>query len=296
MDTIEALIKEKIHEFDLFSLLKTLGYAGYRIDDILFKSHSSICSQRGLIQDIRFLTRPHRHAVILLNFGLLAAQTPLPSYYLKKMAEDNFDISSFEDFIGFFDHQLIKNYIFNLYPEMNPELFPDWEKEKRWYLGMLDLKSNGTFHWLFEIVFPELSVQVDKTSPNREVMTVSPRLGYSILGENAVFGRKVKVSVSGCRITLLSENEFTNTGETWPNEIHRRLNTQIFPLLRPVGVDLEILLVIMSQKRWAKLHSESYLGYDRMRGGEARYRRIKIFKGHLSEVDGPEGKGITYGY
>lgn len=296
MENIQSLIKKHIHRFDLFSLLQMLYYAGYRTDSIFFRSHHSICSQPGLIQDILFQKYPQPQAVVMLNVGLLAAQTPLPSYFLKKMTADNFDTASFEEFMGFFDHQLLKNYIYNLYPEMNPDLFPDWEKVKRWYLGMLDIKSNGTLHWLFELVFPELAVQVDKTAPAREVVTASPRLGYSKLGENAVFGKKVKVKVSGCRITLISEYESTNTGAAWPGEIHQRLKSQIFPILRPVGADLEILLVIMSQKGWARLHTESYLGYDRMRGGESRYRRIKIFKGHLSETNALEGIGMTYGY
>jgi len=30
-----------------------------------------------------------------------------------------------------------------------------------------------------------------------------------------------------------------------------------------------------------KLHPESYLGYDKMKGGEAQYRRIRIHRGLL---------------
>jgi hypothetical protein len=46
-------------------------------------------------------------------------------------------------------------------------------------------------------------------------------------------------------------------------------------------MDLEIVLVIRAQKTWAKLDSESYLGYDKIRGGEEDYRRITIFSGRL---------------
>jgi hypothetical protein len=49
-------------------------------------------------------------------------------------------------------------------------------------------------------------------------------------------------------------------------------------------MDLEIILVIRTQKTWAKLKSDSYLGYDKIRGGEESYRRIRIFTGRLREI------------
>jgi hypothetical protein len=51
-----------------------------------------------------------------------------------------------------------------------------------------------------------------------------------------------------------------------------------------LSIDLEILLVIRAQKRWARLHPESYLGYDKIRGGQANYRQIRIFRGALREA------------
>jgi len=63
------------------------------------------------------------------------------------------------------------------------------------------------------------------------------------------------------------------------NAIYR----SIFPLLKSVGIDLEIALVILLQRSWARLHDESYLGYDRIQGGKAEFRRIRIFQGYLFE-------------
>ena len=76
---------------------------------------------------------------------------------------------------------------------------------------------------------------------------------------------------------------FTDAGEPWPREIRQRLDDLAFPILRPVGIDLEIILIIRTQKRWAQVHRESYLGYDKIRGGELQYRRIRIFRGYLRE-------------
>lgn len=280
MTDLEALISKRIHDFDLLPLLRVLKKAGYGPDDILFKSNASVCSQPGLVQGIRFLAEPAR-AVVELNFGLLSAQTPLPAYFTKKMESGYFDSKAFEAFIGFFDHRLIRGWLMNVLPEINTELFQDWEQVKQWYLGMVDLKSPGSLHWLFELVYPELDVRVEKSTPGRELATSFPRLGKTVLGDDAIFGKKTKVPVYGNRVTLFSEDEIAGTGEPWPAEAKLRLKEQIFPVLRHSGADLEVFLVIKSQTRWAKLHKESYLGYDSMKGGDAKSRRIRIFRGRL---------------
>ncbi len=189
MTKFKALITKRIHDFDLLPLLCVLQKAGYGPDDILFTSNASICSQTGLIQDIEFLTEPVR-AVVVLNFGLLGAQTPLPSYFMKRMDAMYFDSRAFEDFVGFFDHRIIRSYLMNLLPEINTDLFNDWEQVKKWYLGMIDLKSPGSLHWLFELVYPELDVMLEKSTPSRELTTTSPRLGRTVLGDDAIFGKK----------------------------------------------------------------------------------------------------------
>ena len=49
-------------------------------------------------------------------------------------------------------------------------------------------------------------------------------------------------------------------------------------------MDLEIVLIILTQKTWAKLQPDSYLGYDKIQGGEESYRRIRIFSGRLQDA------------
>jgi hypothetical protein len=75
----------------------------------------------------------------------------------------------------------------------------------------------------------------------------------------------------------------TDTRVPWPKEIKNRLEDLIFPILQPTGIDLEISLILKSQKRWVRLHAETYLGYDRIRSVEDTYRRIRIFRGHIGE-------------
>ena len=281
MKTLEKKIQKSIHKFDPISLLYLLEYLGYRREEIQFKSNASISSQPSLIQDIHFQQEPIRQVVVIVNFGLLSAQSPLPSYFLKKLDTGMIDTLSFLDFIGYFDNAVITHYLYNLYPELNSNLFPDWELTKRRYLQMLDFKSCSTLHWFFQLAFPELEVKVEKVRQQRALKTSSIRLGITNLGSNAVFGKEKDIPVYGRGITLFSEREFSHSGVPWPREIKKRLEDLIFPILREIDIDLEIVLVIRSQKRYMKLHSESYLGYDKIQGGQARYRRIRIFHGQV---------------
>lgn len=281
---LERKISKKIHEFDLISLLKLLIYHGFLLEEIHFRSHMSTCSQSGLIQGIEFLYRPERQVVITFNMGLLSAQSALPSYFQKNVDAKDIDSITFTHFIGYFDHFLIRNYIFNIYPEKNIKYFSDWEITKRQYLQLMDLKSASTLFWVFQLVFPELKIQVKKMVMQRGLKASALIMGKTILGSDAVFGKKTEANVYGMQITLFSDDEFTDNGIPWPKEIKSRLNDQIFPMLRSAEADVDIILVIRSQKRWMKLESESYLGYDKMKGGKAQARRIRIFRGQLRDV------------
>jgi len=283
MNDLEKNISRRIHEFDIISLLHLLMAMNYSPEEIRFSSHNSTCSQPGLIHDILFKHEPVREAVITMNMGLLGAQSPLPSYFRKKMEDEETGKGSLADFIGYFDHHLIRDYICNIYPEINIFFYPHWELTKRRYLHILSLKSIGTLHWLFKKVFPEIGVQVENTVLSSNVQTRPVLLGKTTLGSDAVFGNKTSVPINGRRITFYSEEEMTDTQVPWPREIKNRLINLVFPVLQPMGIDLEILLVLKSQKRWVRLHAETYLGYDRIQSGEESYRRIRIFRGHIGE-------------
>ncbi len=282
---IEAEISVRKNEFDIISLLRVLFSIGYLPEEIFFKSYNSLCSQVGLIRDIKFYRKPVKNVTIILNMGLLSAQGTLPNYFQKFIDKGMMDVKSFYEFIGYFDHSMMYNFFQYVYPELNLNRLMNYDNMKSGYLQMLDLRSCSTLDWMFRQVFPELDVCVEKGVFPRKVSMKSLKLGYAILGGNAVFGDKTSVMVSGRRITLFCDNESTETGDPWPREIKKRLRMIIFPVLSVVGVDLEIILVITSQKQWVKLHQGSYLGYDKIRGGNDRYKRIRIFKGYICCFD-----------
>jgi len=279
MEDLERKITENIYKFDIVLLLKLLYYLGYPQEEIMFKSHYSITSQAHLIHSIEFKKKPIRQVLINLNLGLLSSQSPLPNYFNKQIDYSDNGAQSFIDFIGFLDHQLIYSYIFSIYPEMQKSFLTDWELTKRRYMQMLDFKSNAVLHWFFQLVFPEFGVSVRKANFKRNLETSPIKLGATVLGGESVFGEEVSVTVPGSEVTLLSEGEFTYSGEPWSREIKKRMDEQIFPIIKVVDFDLKVSLIIQSQKKWVRLHKESYLGYDKIRGGKSQYRKIQIFLG-----------------
>lgn len=280
---LEQKIAREVQRFDFISLIHLLYTMGYSPEQILLVSHHQNCSQSALIQDIEFRHTPVPRVTISLNMGLLSAQSPLPSYFMKKIDEGFIDSDRFIKFLQFFDHLLLRRYALSIYPEANHEIYPSWEKAKRQYTLMLNLRACSTLHWLFDLVFPELTVQVEKAMLRRTLTTQNIVLGRSRLDGSAFFGRKAAVPVHGRRVSLTTQEEQTSQGIPWPREVKQRMEAMIFPLLKAVGIDLEVILVIKSRRNWAKLQSESYLGYEMIKGAGAQPLRVPIFLGHLVE-------------
>lgn len=281
MNVFETRISRNIHAFDPVSLIHLLRSAGYGLDEIFFKGQMGTASQPCLIQGIEFQPDPFRRVTISLHLGLLGPQSPLPSYFLQKLDEGMLDAGAFADFIGFFDHPILRQFVLSSYPELNGAFFPDWEQAKRDRLRMLDLKSRGSLHWLCRLVFPELEVQVEKAVMSRSVETGHIILGKAALGGDCVFGKRASVPVYGKRITFFAFEERTAQREPWPKAIRRRFEASMLPLLHSMGLAVEIFLVIRAQTSWAKLHGESYLGYDMLRGAQAQARRVLVFSGQI---------------
>ena len=277
-DTLAAFaerIRRQRAQFDLGSLLELLAAHGWDADDVRFASHYSTVSQPCLIHDVELVAEP-RHVRIILNMGLLGPQSPLPSYFFKKLDTGKVDVAMFLRFIGFFDHAVLGAYARALYPERDRHLFPDERRAKRNDVLLLNLASCSTLHWLFATVFPELGVRIEKVMLDREIKTSALKLGTTVLGGDSTFGHRSTVAAPGRRVTLYTEDERAGSGRPWLTEIPARMEAMVLPLVRSAGVEFELFLVIAAQQTWAKLESESYLGYDRVRGGTQSYRRVKL--------------------
>ena len=278
---VEHKISKRIRDFDIVSLLHVLNQAGYQNEDIQFRSHPSLCSQESLIQDIEFRNKPEHLAVISLNMGLLGPQSPIPSYFQKMIDTGRMDALSFYQFIGYFDHFLLWNYIQSVYPESNYYRSPTAVVQRMGTLKSIPLTSPSTLHSLLRMVVPELGVHVEKAVMQHDVKTISLRLGKAVIGSDATFGEKKRVPVHGMRIVFYSEEETTALGDPWSKEIQKRFRELLLPILGGLGLQVEMLLIIRTQASYAKLHSQSYLGYDKIRGGEEKMRSIRLFRGRI---------------
>jgi hypothetical protein len=279
---IESKIQANKNKFDFISLLRLLNHIGYTNSRIRFKSHNSLVSQTGLIRKIQFKKKTEKVVVITLNLGLLGPQSPLPSYFQKMIDTGIIDVTQFFQFINFFDHPLIENFLQYVIPERNTKLFPNWEKMKLNYIKMLDLKSVGTVYWFLSLYFPELELRVDKISNKRQITTTPFILGTAILGDTSTFGDRTLIHTEGIKVTFFAEEELNNRNIPWPKEIKKRLRVSVFPIFSLAGMDIQVMLVIKFQNTWARLQPNSYLGYDKIRGGINQLRVIKIYNGYLA--------------
>jgi len=292
MITTESL-RRAIHRFDIYSLLALLQHLGFRREQILFRSHPTNCSQSCLVQDIEIRRGTSPRVIVTVNLGLLGAQSPLPSYFMKRLEKGNLDTRLFLEFMGYFDHRIISDYVASIYPEADHALFPDWEKAKRDYLLMLNLRSCATLQWLLRLAVPELGVRVEKAQMRHTPSCRQIVLGKAALGGEAVFGRLASVRVDGLRLTFFSDEECTGSGKPWPHEVRDRLSRLVFPALRAVGVDVEIFVIIRSSKSWVRLQRKSHLGFDMIQGGNTAYRRLPVYAGRLIDFD--DGSGLDDG-
>ena len=170
----------------------------------------------------------------------------------------------------------------SIYPERDTSIFRDWEGTKRSYLSLLGIRSTSTMHWLFETTFPELGVKVERGVLTRNVKLEGTRLGFSVLGGGAVLGGFSRVPVPGFTITMYCDEEHTEFGRPWAEEVRRRLDSIIFPAIAETAVDVRVSLVIRSEKVWAALKPTSYLGFDRLKGGARRNREVQVWKGQVT--------------
>lgn len=271
---VEAL-RAQLWRFDVSSLLACLQALGFRWDELRFASHASAESPRRLVHDLELLADPRRVRIVL-NLGLLSAQSPLPGYFFKELDAGRIDAGAFADFIGFFDHVVLSRLILATQPELDRQLFGDVHKARQEEMQLLNLRSTATVHWLFQQIFPELAVRVEPIRKQRRVCSDGVRLGGAVLGGEATLGGCATAMGPGKRITLLGDDQAAVNGQPWPLEARRRLDTWALPLFRPFGIALEVFLVLREQQSWARLSGGSHLGYDQLRGGH-KARRVALY-------------------
>lgn len=285
MISLEREMAKQAWRFDIISLLRLLISAGYGPHEIRFKGHDSLCSQPRMIQGVRFQRQGDTKEVeITLALGLLGAQSPLPSYFRKVLEADDSSATSFAEFIGFFDHQLIRDFLCGLYPELRVFFQGVGPLSMAEGLRAFDVRSLSTLHVLFSRAFPEAGVKVERRVLERPLAGETLKLGCGTLGRVGMLGHQTSVPVSGRHVALFCEEEETDERKPWAEEAVGRMQRLLFPILAPLAMELEVTLHIETRSRWVRLHGDCRLGYDTLRSTRPGPREMCLFKGQVSRA------------
>jgi hypothetical protein len=279
-EALERRIRERIRGFDVPALLDVLNVSGYGDAEIEYRSHRTTLHQSHLVHDIQFIHQPRKRIIITVNVGLLSAQSPLPSFMMQTM--DQLDHDRLERFIGFFDHQLLRECFAGLYPEREGALLPGWPEAARDRLRLMRPTCQSTLHWLFRKVFPETELSVCRDVRPQKVAAPEMRLGASALGEGGAMGGFASIPTGGMEVRIFADEPICSSGVPWAIEAQRRLESQLLPLLSETVLMLTVILVLRDQEGFLRIERQSHLGYDPLHGAPVQTRQVLLFSGDTS--------------
>lgn len=276
-------IEEKIRLFDLVTLVKLLESLGFKSRDLYFISHFTNASSTSLCEKISFSERSPK-VQITVNMGMLHAHTPLPSFMIKWIEEENVEPQKFLRFIGFFNNQLIHEFLRGLSPEKNLSLFPSWRETHYHYLSLLGFESISTLWLIIKGCFPELVVSIEKTSRNIPSSANTLILGKRSLGGTSYIGKRMEKSFSSIKVIFTTEREVSESGKPWPILINLRLYEWIFPILQRTDLHLTIALRIIKKTDQLFLTPNHFLGFERI-GYNSEPFQLLLYHGFIRDFE-----------
>jgi hypothetical protein len=280
---LEQHIRERIHHFDMPALLALLAQEGYGENDIEYRSHRTLVHQGHLVHDIHFTQAPRRRVILTVNIGLLSVQSPLPAFLLHTLEElDPLHSERMERFLGYFDHELLRTRFAGLYPEQSSALVPGWETTAQSRLGLLNLTSPSTIHWLFSHAFPEAEVSVRREVRAQPVATRGAQVSATAMGDSTAMGGYASVPTRGLEVAIFFNERHCDRGILWAIEAPHRLSQRVFPLLVQDPVPLTVWMVLRDPNGPARLQQDSHLGYTPLVDVENRPQQFLLFRGKPS--------------
>jgi hypothetical protein len=290
LSPLEQRIESEAHRFELRPLLELLATLDYGEDDVLFES-SHDGRSAGVVKSVKFRQRPIRNVLITVELGLWGDNSLLPSYF-QRIAELSNDPNRVYDFVRYFDHVLIQNLIGHLHPEWGGS-FRSWPDTLRMFFRMSSPASPSTLHWVTQLHFPELRVEVRRLNVKASSDQHSVKNGYSRLDGAGILGRSYVATIAGLEIDLIAEEESDLNGREWSDIVLLRLNTQLLPLLGPFAIPLVVRLIVLAHASWAKVdgpgtpEEQGYLGYDRLKGNSEVKHSTIMYRG-ITGFTGPK--------
>ena len=278
------LLKNKISDnaakFEILPLIRALQSIGYSFDDILWRSSRNTASMNSVIESVEFMSPNSAYVRVCLSQGLLGPDSLLPSYFFR-MLEKMPDPEPFYQFIHFFDHSLLREYVRALYPQFNTKVIGNWSKVKKSYFGMLGVNSESTLAWFFQLYFPELVVQVKRKGLAVTSDNYAFRTGQSMLDGTGVIGNEYASEAAGFTVQLIAPEELNDNGKIWPLVVRQRLESHVRPLLGQYRLNLNLNVLVSEHATWAGIQDSGFLGYDRIRGKADSGHQVSIHSGPL---------------
>jgi len=279
----EARVSREARRFDLRPLIELLRSRGYAREDILFEGTRQSMASPALIESIVFVDRPSRRVIVTLNLGLLADGTLLPTYFAE-VVDASPRGEAFYDFIRFFDHRLLENFLRAVYPEDEGGPFGDYERALRSYFRLTRPDSTSTLAWIFRRLMPDHCLRVERRGFTSQSGTHAFLTGKSLLDGTGILGRVYPWNSAGFIVTIIVEEETDERGRPWPAQIQARLRERILPLLEPYRIPLLVKLDVLNHASWVELEERSakaqigYLGYERIRGKPGEHS-VVLYRG-----------------
>ncbi len=283
----EERVRERARAFALGPLIELLLARGYRREQLLFEGNRE-GGASSVVHAIEFRSGG-AEVLITVNLGLLGDNGLLPSYFLREI-EGSREPQRFYDFIRFFDHRLIENYVRASWPEQDPNVYGDYTLLCTAMLKLAGLTSVSSLHWFMQRVFPELAVRVTRGAFVSETSNHACRAGISRLDGSTVIGRVYETEAQGFTIDLVSDEEAFDRQRNWAAVVRQRLNERCLPVLAPFRLPLRVVLTVLSHESWARLESmlgatRGYLGYDRLQDRKDSPHSVAVFTGIAGEAD-----------
>jgi hypothetical protein len=221
-------------------------------------------------------SRAGARVIVTVNLGLVSCRSPLSSYVLQLLTElDTRD--ALLELLAFVDDDLLRARLTSDRPD---RVFANWLGAERDLLEIFGLASPFGLDWLFRHVFPELGVSVRRSASDHHLPAVAARVGYAVLGR-AAFGSVSTIPIADLEVTLICAEARSLADVPWIEEAEARLRTQVLPVLATSCLHLTVVLLLLDQTTYARIAPDSYVGYDAMRGGSEKPRRIVLFQGAL---------------
>ncbi|WP_226647863.1 hypothetical protein [Microbulbifer variabilis] len=275
---LNSKIRSKLSSFDLLALLRLLKHKGFKSEHIMFIGNCSLTTQDRLIEDVIIYDES---VDIVVNFGLLGAQTPLPSRWLKKL-EKNRDIDpATEKVLGLLDHFIILDYIAGAYPNINTGLFESWKEIACKHLFLENYNCNTSLIWIFTRIFPEFDIEIRNSFYIREKNCQQVIVGKQMNPVQVSLGGLSTQKIETTEILMRHKARTYRAFIDWNSEVINRIDRMILPIFS--GMDLSISIKQEEYEEFCgfNLDGDSILGKDSIVQGVGRYKEVTIFEGRV---------------